>query len=103
MSPEADSPTILFETENIGAGGLMFYSYDQLDIGNQLEVQLHLEFVQIQFAAEVVWVKKWFNPGNARTIYAIGLAYTQLSSETLSIINDMTTNIVLLQRSIREK
>ena len=99
MLPEQGKTMSPFETENISIGGLMFFSYERIDTETLLEITLYVNNSPLKFSAKVAWINEWLNPANLKQVFAIGLAYTRISQELVSQINEITSKVVLIQLS----
>lgn len=88
--PGEEKSMILFETENIGIGGLMFYSSDRVETGVHLRTRLHIGRSPVEFTAKVVWTNERPNLTRGEKPFAIGLQYLKISPEAASKINQIT-------------
>lgn len=90
LSPQMGGETLKFETQTLGAGGLMFYSDRPVEVETSLEIRLFLTEKAIDLTARVVWMKKRSNAEKKKKDYAIGLQFVILQQEDIAIINEYT-------------
>lgn len=88
--PGEEKDMIPFETENIGIGGLMFYSSDRVEAGAHLRTRLFIDRNPVEFTAKVVWTYERPNLSRGEKPFAIGLQYLKISPEAASKINQIT-------------
>jgi hypothetical protein len=88
--PGEEKSLIPFETENIGNGGLMFYSSDRVETGVQLRTRLFIGTHPVEFTAQVIWTNERPNLTIGEKPFAIGLQYLKISPEAASKINQIT-------------
>ena len=79
-----------FETENIGIGGLMFYSSHKVETGVQLRTRLFIDRNPVEFTAKVIWTNERTDLARGEKPFAIGVQYLKVSPEAASKINQIT-------------
>ena len=88
--PGEETTLMPFETENIGIGGLMFYSSDRVETGTPLRTRLLIGGHPVEFTAKVVWTSEREDLNKGAKPFAIGLQYLKISPEAASQINQIT-------------
>jgi c-di-GMP-binding flagellar brake protein YcgR len=90
LSPQAGGKPLKFETQNLGVGGLMFYSDRPVEVGTSLEIRLFLTGKPVDLTARVVWIKTRFDMENKKKDYAIGLEFVVIQQENIAVIIEYT-------------
>lgn len=93
-TPGNEKARFSFETHDISAGGLMFYSDRFIKVGTEIELKLFLDKEFIDCAAKVVWSERRPNSAIPNSPYATGLQYSKISPENREKLSKQALRLI---------
>lgn len=85
------SQSLRQRVSNISLGGVRIYSDQRLDIGEEVELELHFpNGYSSQGTARVVWIKEL--PPNSGASYDVGLEFLELPEDAIQKLKEALKN-----------